>query len=507
MARVGAARRTLTLFCLFALAGSASVAGATWAAAGKSDKKASVDLQPTSLGAGTSAAFAVTVKNENGPDSAVALGSFDLDLTDPRLASAALCADASCASQATSLALEPVPGKRWSVQLCTGVGAPIAPCRGARHVAGKTNGTGKLISGQSLAFSVKLTAGCAAGDVALPATVWVATDGTGSTFQLVGGNRSLAITAETVATHLAVVSPTNTSALVEAGQAFDAVVQAQRFDAGSGEFVAAPVCGDTAVTLTEDGEGTLSQQTASGSVSPPTATIPSGGTEVTVGGVSHSLAENVTLCATASGLTPRCTLLNVQVEVASCSGEATSCTVGGPSGATALADQNGGACETDSTHPTCVTLIFPGATEGAVTLVGLSHCKGYFGLAAGDCLGFMVRFLADLFDDAGAPLYTRSNPWTMVVECDRTACEGGGVTKYQVSVDGDDDGSFVESPACVSSTHTTIDPSLTVVGDDGTVKPAEFCTDYVESHRDNAQDLILVIRLTSNADGGGTIHR
>jgi hypothetical protein len=157
-------------------------------------------------------------------------------------------------------------------------------------------------------------------------------------------------------------------------------------------------------------------------------------------------------------------------------------------------------CDTDADHPICVQTIFPDGTADQ-TFLGLGSCSGYFTLTT--CNGLLVRFLSGL-----GGLYTQSDPWTMVVQCDRTACAGKGVTSYSMFIDGDDDGTFITSPACVSNDHDIIDPSLTVTDPiSGQPKPAQFCTDYVASHRDNAQDLILVVHLTSAADGGGAIRK
>ena len=81
--------------------------------------------------------------------------------------------------------------------------------------------------------------------------------------------------------------------------------------------------------------------------------------------------------------------------------------------------------------------------------------------------------------------YNRTNPIVVVAKCDKTKCGKGGVNKFSVSVQIRPTDPLVTSTACASK---------------GVVDPGkDFCTDYVQSSRDNAGDLLLVVLLRVDA--------
>jgi hypothetical protein len=74
--------------------------------------------------------------------------------------------------------------------------------------------------------------------------------------------------------------------------------------------------------------------------------------------------------------------------------------------------------------------------------------------------------------------YTREDPATILVRCDKTFCKGGGVGSYTIQATVPwDELNFEPVPACQIK---------------GQVQAGEnYCVDYVQSHRDNAGDLLL----------------
>lgn len=82
-------------------------------------------------------------------------------------------------------------------------------------------------------------------------------------------------------------------------------------------------------------------------------------------------------------------------------------------------------------------------------------------------------------------VYNNANPIELVAKCDKSLCGQGGVKSYDVTVQIRPGDVPATSPACARK--GVIDEGL------------EFCTDYVQSTRDNAGDLQLVVLLAIDA--------
>ncbi len=98
-----------------------------------------------------------------------------------------------------------------------------------------------------------------------------------------------------------------------------------------------------------------------------------------------------------------------------------------------------------------------------------------------------VQFIAGLQRPVTQPdgsvvlenIYSRTNPATLLLQCDKSQCAGKGVSSYTAKVSLSAAGPLEVSDPCTAK---------------GVIQSTEeFCTDYVSSKRNNAGDLILVV--------------
>jgi hypothetical protein len=130
-------------------------------------------------------------------------------------------------------------------------------------------------------------------------------------------------------------------------------------------------------------------------------------------------------------------------------------------------------CNTSSNVSVCgVVYLARGITSAAAALSsGVCSDTGCSG-------GKEVQFIAGL-SDANGDLYSRSNPAILSLQCDKSRCGGMGVSSYTAYASLSATGALTAVPACESK---------------GVIQAgADFCTDYVSSHRDNAGDVILQV--------------
>jgi hypothetical protein len=449
-----------------------------------------LDISPTSVSAGVQTLFTVTVAVTADSTS---MGSGQLDFG--AFANVSVdCGGTPCSS--TTLVTS--GGHTWNASVSGSLVQLFASGPGQ-----------KMRGGESLSIGVwaKLCTVSTVDVGTATSTVFKASiDLSGSaTFTLAGGSHAVTGNASSaIPTQLAItaVADAQDSPLPVHGQPFDVTVESRNSDGDP-----TPACGNLLVTL--GGSPNLGTGTTTG-------TILDGNTEVTISGVIDTAVENFTLTASAAGLTQGTLFQMIASESVVCTGGSglsginndTGC--GGSQGAPQI---RGGApaestavCHVTESDPICVELILPAGTGPGPAILALGTCTNYFGV--GTCAaGVLIRYLPNLKDADGNDIYTKSFPWTMIVHCDKSggACPGKGVKSYNVLIDGNDDGVFLTPPACLSANHDIIDPSLTVTLPDGSTKPAEYCTDYVSSHRDNAGDIQLYEHLTSEPDGGGII--
>lgn len=133
-------------------------------------------------------------------------------------------------------------------------------------------------------------------------------------------------------------------------------------------------------------------------------------------------------------------------------------------------------CGTTTDEPVCGVVLLPnGIAAGTTAALGIATCTTDYGCRSGSQI---VSFIADLTSASGAPLYSRTSPATVILRCDKSVCNGKAIDSYTVKASTAAIGaSFTDVPAC---------PAKGVVGANQTM-----CTDYVQSTRDNAGDLLL----------------
>jgi len=216
-----------------------------------------------------------------------------------------------------------------------------------------------------------------------------------------------------------------------------------------------------------------------------------------------SVSVTVTYSAVASGI--------VVTPVASGNPNATKFTVGTPQpfdvvrvlqraskGATSIGADT---CTATSPDTNCGVAVLPnsfGSSVAALTVGAPATCGGK------PCGASLVQFTAFLEDcPAGSvtclpadlqPLYTQTNPATIIFRCDKTVCSNGGVNKFQVHFSYGSIGDLsLVAPACLVKGQSN-DPSDQFGG---------ACVDYINSTRDNAGDTLLYFNFLHDLRGSG----
>lgn len=231
--------------------------------------------------------------------------------------------------------------------------------------------------------------------------------------------------------------------------------------------LSAALSNDTTVTLTPNGTGVLSTTQA---------TIAAGQTSVTVDETYSAVTPGLQISAVSSnkkiatGTTPA---FPVDAALTVLGGQDA-----GLLGGTAGADGSG--CTTVSpTNPICGRVTLPNGATGNVAMTlgpcpaGVSHCP------SGNVVTQLIAGMSGI--------YSRTNPATMTLVCDKSLCGQGGVPHYTALWSEEATGDLLAAPAC---------PSKGVIGD-----TQDFCTDYVASTRDNAGDLLLVVLFYKDVRG------
>jgi hypothetical protein len=139
-------------------------------------------------------------------------------------------------------------------------------------------------------------------------------------------------------------------------------------------------------------------------------------------------------------------------------------------------------CTQATTEPECGVLILPNGFASQEGALSLGACTPDLGCTAGSQV---VQFIAKL-----GPAYSTTNPATLIIRCSKELCHGKGVSSYPLKV------SFSASGRLnlVSAPCTTKGVALDADGN-------TFCTDYVQSHRDNAGDLLLYLLFVHDMRG------
>ena len=152
---------------------------------------------------------------------------------------------------------------------------------------------------------------------------------------------------------------------------------------------------------------------------------------------------------------------------------------GHPSLATGLGADT---CNSQSTVSVCGVVVLPNGIGSPAAALSSGVCSDV--LCTG---GPEVQFIAGLTDASGVDLYSRTNPATLILQCDKSKCGGAGVPNFTAKLSLAAAGPLSVSPPC--TTKGVIQQGV------------DFCTDYKNSHRDNAGDLLLVVLFFKDLKG------
>ncbi len=146
-----------------------------------------------------------------------------------------------------------------------------------------------------------------------------------------------------------------------------------------------------------------------------------------------------------------------------------------------VTDVGGDVCGRDGSDIACLTVSVPQGTTSTLATTTVGACTPDLGCPAGS---EVVGFIADL-----GTTYTRESPAQIIIRCDRSRCGRGGIKSYVVHMSFAAEGPLdIVSRPCVAKG----------VADDG--HGNDFCTDYVSSHRDKG-DLLLVVNVLQDYRG------
>jgi hypothetical protein len=139
-------------------------------------------------------------------------------------------------------------------------------------------------------------------------------------------------------------------------------------------------------------------------------------------------------------------------------------------------------CTQDTTEPECGVLIAPNGFASQNGALSLGACTSDLGCTDGSQV---VQFIADLGTD-----YSTTNPATLIIRCSKQLCPGKGVSSYTLKVSFSATGPL----NLVSAPCTSKGVALDAAGN-------TFCSDYVQSHRDNAGDVLLYLLFVHDMRG------
>ena len=186
-------------------------------------------------------------------------------------------------------------------------------------------------------------------------------------------------------------------------------------------------------------------------------------------------ANNVALkiSANGKGVTPGTTTVDVVSTHVTTTGGLTGIGAGGDVGVPCAPTSAPG-------NQTCGDLVIPDGVSAPAVLTQ--------GLCTADCKfngGSVLQWLATL------PGVDNTNPITFIAKCDKSLCSGKGVSSYSVKVQTRlTDGNGNPIPPTTSSPCAA--KGVVDAGKD-------FCTDYVQSKRDGAGDVLLYVLFAADA--------
>lgn len=213
----------------------------------------------------------------------------------------------------------------------------------------------------------------------------------------------------------------------------------------------------TTLTLTAPGPGVLS---------PSTVTIPGAVSTYTFSGISYSTYANAVTVTTSQGGKKGVpgTASNAFDVLQTLKTDHASNGVPFQDGA-----GPGNCASVTAANPVCGVLVLANGSNSDV-LLSTGSCAGI----GCNTHGTVTQVITDL-----SGLYSPSSPATLIIECYRTVCGQGGVNKYTALASLSAGGPLTAVPAC---------PAKGTLG-----AGQDFCTDYVQSTRDNADQLSLYV--------------
>jgi hypothetical protein len=197
-------------------------------------------------------------------------------------------------------------------------------------------------------------------------------------------------------------------------------------------------------------------------------------TKTFLGATYSGYGNHILLTATSPGLTDGTQQIDVNLFV-----ETRSATPGTPLNVT-----NTNCTDATPQVPVCTSLILNKGAKGTVTAVQ-GACDPFTNCLAGPTnQALLLNAIADLHNNLGAPLYTRSAPAIIQLRCDKTLCGGKATNKYPLIFQ-PTTGGFATAPSC---------PKKGQIGPNQT-----YCQDLVQTRRDNAGDLITYLLFLEDA--------
>lgn len=132
-------------------------------------------------------------------------------------------------------------------------------------------------------------------------------------------------------------------------------------------------------------------------------------------------------------------------------------------------------CTATSTSAVCGIVMLPNGISSDQAALGTGLCTAGQNCTPG---ADIVHFYA------GMQGYTKDAPASVVMRCDKSLCAGGAINSYTLKVSFTPTGELVPSLPCVTK------------GVASDAQGNDYCTDYVQSSRDNAGDTLLVFLFT-----------
>lgn len=220
-----------------------------------------------------------------------------------------------------------------------------------------------------------------------------------------------------------------------------------------------------------------------GTFSPPTVTFPGGVSSATFA-VSYSAVDNgVVLTASvaaknskvAPGSTQPFDVLKTVLPLAQ----------GNPQFATGVGVGDN-SCGDGTDESECGVVVLPNDIQSSNAALTLGACTANLGCTNGSQV---VQFVADL-----GTRYSPTSPATLIFRCSKDLCRNtnNGVRAFTLKV----------SQSATGPLDHVSQPCITKgVADNGLNNGDTFCTDYVQSHRDNAGDVLLYLLFTQDMRG------